>query len=321
MSHNNPNDTHFGPYRVADSEDRWNIPDYHAPLSTPAPQPGREVPEYAQPSLAVPWASSVLSLPSPFNPPEPEDQDPSQGPHYHASNFLATAAHPWWEYLFQPPVGTDPLGMGYAAPSTNDYHTPSRSMLPPSVASAPAAASKTKSSVTRGAPRLTAAGAPRPSIPMALEEITLPRELLVLSSCDFGSTLTLGDALKKHLSQISGDSSSRAFPSHTCAAKLAFWLEFDLGSDFGSRRKQVTVGATRKSVIEQPSKARLAHLVAREMEKYLNECKLRHKPFPYSLDDIVLRRIDLASRGTLRPRLYVNVGRPRSVRSTSMATC
>ncbi len=90
--------------------------------------------------------------------------------------------------------------------------------------------------------------------------------------------------------------------------------------------------------------ARLAYLVAREMEKYLvrfyartsrsvtvrsdasllnfqMECNLRQKPFPYTLDDIVLRRIDLASKGTLRPRLFAYACQARPVRSASAAMC
>ncbi|KAM5544444.1 hypothetical protein V8D89_002104 [Ganoderma adspersum] len=159
-----------------------------------------------------------------------------------------------------------------------------------------------------------------------LQEITQSSDMPASYVCDFGSTLTLKSALslKKDLSRMSGDGAKRAFPSRQFAAKMAFFHVFnrDLGNTYRLRRKQVTVTTTRGyAVKQQPSKARLAYLVAREMEKYLRECNLRQQPFPYTLDDIVLRRIDLESRGTLRPRLFVYVRGPCSIRSTSAATC
>lgn len=48
---------------------------------------------------------------------------------------------------------------------------------------------------------------------------------------------------------------------------------------------------------------------------------MRKIPFPYTLDNIVLRRIDLVSKGTLRPRLYIRARARRTTRATSMATC
>ena len=44
-------------------------------------------------------------------------------------------------------------------------------------------------------------------------------------SYNYGATLTLGNALKKDFSLISGDSTQRAFPSRDFAVKLAIWLE------------------------------------------------------------------------------------------------
>lgn len=93
---------------------------------------------------------------------------------------------------------------------------------------------------------------------------------------------------------MSGYGATQAFPTHKFAAKMAFlhvvraiqivvkvvgvafWLtneheQFNhaLGSTYRPRRKQVTVTTTRRKVRQQPSKARLAYLVAREMKKYL----------------------------------------------------
>ncbi|KAI1784680.1 hypothetical protein LXA43DRAFT_1041395 [Ganoderma leucocontextum] len=344
MSHNGPNDVQPGTSTAAEGENLdllTTIYYYYAWLNESAQQAGPENPSYVQPSLTAPSGTGMPPHPSPPYPGPSEDPHPSQDPRRHTPDPFATATQLGLEHLFHPQipprtpkvfppptVRTEARGIGYAASSTDGHRAPSEPTRPPgSVASAPAQGSKTQRSVTGGATPPTAPGAPGPSTLVVLEEITQSPELPVVSSCDFGGILTLGDALKKDFSQISRDSASRAFPSNHFAGKMAFWhlvriFNRDLRKVFRPRRKQVTVVTTRKSIMQQPSKARLAYLVAREMEKYLKECNLRQTPFPYTLDDIILRRIDLVSKGTLRPRLYVHVRQPRPVRSsTSAATC
>ena len=54
-------------------------------------------------------------------------------------------------------------------------------------------------------------------------------------SYNYGATLTLGNALKKDFSLISGDSTQRAFPSRDFAVKLAMWLKVRMVSVFVCR--------------------------------------------------------------------------------------
>ncbi|PIL25499.1 hypothetical protein GSI_13390 [Ganoderma sinense ZZ0214-1] len=253
------------------------------------------------------------------------------------TDLFVTAAYPGWQYLFQPQippsalgafptvaVGTEALNINYPSPTSNNLHGPSQSMPPPHDSSI-AAASDTPVLVMGTGTRPEVAGhlpPPGSTLPMVPDEIIIPYEKPPLFSCDFGNTgLTLGDALKKDFSRISVDGTKRAFPSHNCAAKLAFWLVFKLGSDFRSRRKQITVVTTRKGVYHQPSKLQGSPSAPRGPRDGARECAMRQRPFPYTLDDIVLRRIDLISKGTLRPRLYVQVRRPPSIRAPSVAVC
>ena len=72
----------------------------------------------------------------------------------------------------------------------------------------------------------------------------------------------------------------------------------------------------------QPTKRRLAELTIRFMDKFVvsartclwyvlepclipsqEDCEARGQPFQYKVEDVVLRRIDWVSRGTLKPVL------------------
>ncbi|PIL25501.1 hypothetical protein GSI_13392 [Ganoderma sinense ZZ0214-1] len=339
MSDNGPNDLEprspFAPAEVTSGNFAMN-PHY----ASSGTQAARETPLYVHSFFAPPAWSGPPLYPSPPYSAKHSGPHVPQHPRDSPNRFAPTYPQAWApqpqpqlpahipDVFPQVVRGTDVRNVRYAAPPVGSPCPRSDRMPPYNGPSAPpSGSSDTQKRVNGDAMRYAAhdSQVPGPStlVVQVLEEITHSPETPASSACDFDGTLTLGDALRKTFSRISGHGSRRAFPGYRFAAKMTFLHMFnpDLGSSYRPRKKQVTVVTTRRSVVQQPSEARLAYLVAREMEKYLKECELRGKPFPYSLDQIVLRRIDLASRGTLRPRLFPRVRPPRSVRSSSAATC
>ena len=84
--------------------------------------------------------------------------------------------------------------------------------------------------------------------------------------------------------------------------KPSFRMQFP---NFPKYKRQVNVATMKQSQYNPPTRGWLAILAAREMNRFLERCKLEGKPFKYGLNELYLLRIDCVSSGSLQPRFGV----------------
>ncbi|KAI0748941.1 hypothetical protein C8Q74DRAFT_1311538 [Fomes fomentarius] len=84
--------------------------------------------------------------------------------------------------------------------------------------------------------------------------------------------------------------------------KMTVRITFD-GFEPYSRQINVLAAASRGNGRKQPTKARLATLMAREVKAFVN----KNPSFPYAWEQLVLLHVDFVSNGSLQPRIGVTV--------------
>ncbi|KAI0748934.1 hypothetical protein C8Q74DRAFT_1374317 [Fomes fomentarius] len=112
--------------------------------------------------------------------------------------------------------------------------------------------------------------------------------------------LSLDDALVEDVKDMSGGEEDVAFPEECMGQKQSIRLEFE---NHGSYGHQVNVLSERRGLKKQPTKSRLAMIVAKEIKRFMN--KNPNFAACYKWEQLVLLHIDIVSKGSLQPRIGV----------------
>nr|VWP00079.1 Tributyrin esterase [Ganoderma boninense] len=118
-----------------------------------------------------------------------------------------------------------------------------------------------------------------------------------------GTSVSYGDGCRLDCATLLGnalhfaDYDVVALPGQTFGQKVSFWFDNEIlkgNGPFTCQQNVLLRGG-------QPTKRRLAEVTARFMECFIKYSKERRQPFPFSLEHLVLLRIDVISRSAVRP--------------------
>ncbi|KAM5543992.1 hypothetical protein V8D89_002609 [Ganoderma adspersum] len=147
---------------------------------------------------------------------------------------------------------------------------------------------------SRSTPRKTTAKARVLGHPPPLRAQRSRAKLGVIRSVNYGNGCRLDLVDQGENAALLGDYDEVALPGHTFTQKASVLFDFKSYQPF-NHQFNVLLGK------KQPTKRRLAKVAVKAVERFIRDCAGRGQPFPYKLEHLMLRSIEVVSRSSIRP--------------------